>query len=491
MNGRSYEPAMRRILRLLTTFTVMIGSAVHAQITITWAHLSPFCDPSTPAKAIGAVHWSGGTPPYTINIYAPNGYSIQATDVMSSPFFIDETLGNFTYLSDATAWVSDGSSGDGSDMQNLGDFDAIATSINLLSLTLTATNCASGVFTASFADNVSQDGDLFAETIAGYTWTLLKNGSAYASGSLSSVLQTNPSRLVFTGLTYGQYILELDLTTGSGQTVMYCPGEPSYAFCVPRPNDCQTNVSVRVALASVLGNGGLMSDALRAAGLLPLAEPYSGLGYTYVGTAPGGTTTSDVLAVTGNDAIVDWVVLELRSHTTPATIIASRPALLQRDGDVVDLDGDPYVAFPVPAGLYKIAVRHRNHLACMSSSSYTLTTDPCRGPDLKAIGAGTFGTNARKLMTVPGVTGNLWGLWPGDATGDGLIRYTGAGNDRDPVLTAVGSTTPNNTVPNVYDRRDTNLDGVIKYTGSANDRDLILTNVGSTTPNNTRTQQLP
>ena len=60
-----------------------------------------------------------------------------------------------------------------------------------------------------------------------------------------------------------------------------------------------------------------------------------------------------------------------------------------------------------------------------------------------------------------------------------------------PILTAVGSTTPNNTVPNVYDRRDTNLDGVIKYTGTASDRDIILTNVGSTTPNNTRTQQLP
>ena len=47
------------------------------------------------------------------------------------------------------------------------------------------------------------------------------------------------------------------------------------------------------------------------------------------------------------------------------------------------------------------------------------------------------------------------------------------------------------TLPNVYDRRDTNLDGVIKYTGTASDRDIILTNVGSTTPNNTRTQQLP
>ena len=85
----------------------------------------------------------------------------------------------------------------------------------------------------------------------------------------------------------------------------------------------------------------------------------------------------------------------------------------------------------------------------------------------------------------------MWGLWPGDATGNGQVRYTGSANDRDPLLIAVGSTTPNNTMTNVYDRRDTNLDGVIKYTGAGNDRDIILTNVGSTTPNNTRTQQLP
>jgi hypothetical protein len=55
----------------------------------------------------------------------------------------------------------------------------------------------------------------------------------------------------------------------------------------------------------------------------------------------------------------------------------------------------------------------------------------------------------------------------------------------------VGSTSPNASVTNVYDAKDTNLDGAIKYTGSGNDRDVILVNVGSTTPNNSRLQQLP
>ena len=46
-------------------------------------------------------------------------------------------------------------------------------------------------------------------------------------------------------------------------------------------------------------------------------------------------------------------------------------------------------------------------------------------------------------------------------------------------------------VSNVYSTRDVNLNGQVKYTGSGNDRDPILVNVGSTTPNNVRVEQLP
>ena len=42
-----------------------------------------------------------------------------------------------------------------------------------------------------------------------------------------------------------------------------------------------------------------------------------------------------------------------------------------------------------------------------------------------------------------------------------------------------------------YSPLDVNLDGVIKYVGANNDRDPILTTVGGSTPTNTRVQQLP
>jgi hypothetical protein len=172
--------------------------------------------------------------------------------------------------------------------------------------------------------------------------------------------------------------------------------------------------------------------------------------------------------VTGDNAIVDWVVVEVRNSANYSQVLFSRPALVQRDGDVMDLDGNGYVNFPTATGSYYVAVRHRNHLGVMSSSA------SLGGTDISAVG------NFIDFKIVNAAYGS-----------NGPVSYSGDNNDRDPILIAVGGTTPNNAVSNVYDRRDTNLDGVIKYTGTGNDRDIILTNVGSTTPNNTRTQQLP
>ena len=228
---------------------------------------------------------------------------------------------------------------------------------------------------------------------------------------------------------------------------------------------------------------GTMSDQLRTQGMVPIIEPYTASGYAHV-LGGGETTTTTVLSASGNNAVVDWVVVELRHSANPAWVVASRSALVQKDGDVVAADGTSPLQLLAAPGNYHVAIRHRNHLGIMTNTALALSTSAVV-VDLTSQTTTTYGTEARK----PSGTHML--MRTGDATGEGTLKYTGAANDRDPILIAVGSTTPNNTVPNVYDRRDTNLDGVIKYTGSANDRDIILTNVGSTTPNNTRTQQLP
>ena len=232
-----------------------------------------------------------------------------------------------------------------------------------------------------------------------------------------------------------------------------------------------------------VSGSGAMTDGLRTTGTIPSTEPYSALLFPQVNSG-GEHITSSVLAVTGNNAIVDWVHVQLRSAANNATVVATRNALLQRDGDIVDLDGTNQLRFVAPGGNYYVAVLHRNHLPVLSANTINLGS---LGVFLnfRSPATATYGTNAQKTI------GTVNALWAGEVTGEGTIKYTGAGNDRDPILVAVGSTTPNNTLSTQYRREDVNMDGAVKYTGAGNDRDPILVNVGSTTPNNTRVKQLP
>ena len=229
-----------------------------------------------------------------------------------------------------------------------------------------------------------------------------------------------------------------------------------------------------------------MSDNLRVQGWLPSSEPYTLLGYSFVGGG-GETVSANVFNNSNaNSAKVDWVIVELRSAANPATVVASRAAVLSRDGKINDLDGNsPTILLKAPPGaLYYVAVRHRNHLGVMTATAQGFAANVATTVDFSFTGTACYGTAARK--NVSGVET----LWAGDANFNGQIKYTGNGNDRDPILTTVGSTTPNNTAIG-YSNRDVNMDGQIRYTGTTNDRDPILVNVGSTTPNNVRVQQVP
>lgn len=248
---------------------------------------------------------------------------------------------------------------------------------------------------------------------------------------------------------------------------------------------CEVSPPILVA-ARVLLEGpykeaeGLMTDSLRKQGWLPLSEPYTALGFTITGQ---NSTTTGVLATIGNNAIVDWVLVELRDAATGATVLERKVGLLQRDGDITAVDGVNPLGFCSTAGTYRVAVRHRNHNGCVTSQGIALG-GTATAVDFTATALGTYGTAARKAA------GSVQVLWAGNTNGDVNIQYTGSGNDRDPILVMVGSTTPNNTVSG-YFRTDVNMDGFAKYTGSGNDRDPILLNVGSTTPNNVRVEQLP
>ncbi len=248
--------------------------------------------------------------------------------------------------------------------------------------------------------------------------------------------------------------------------------------------DCPPSVSVRMILQGPWDNAtGMMKDDLRANSLIPLNEPYAAAGYTLVGSG-GETTSAATLAVTGPNAVVDWVLVELRNRQDPTQVVATKSALLQRDGDVVGTDGQARIIFNAPADNYFVSVRHRNHLGVMTLTARSLGAQVV-SVDLTQAAEPVHGTEPRLALA-----NGKRALWAGNSIADDRLKYTGQDNDRDPILFAIGGVIATNTVFG-YSTFDANLDGMTRYTGANNDRDLILYNIGGVVATAIRMQQLP
>ena len=187
------------------------------------------------------------------------------------------------------------------------------------------------------------------------------------------------------------------------------------------------------------------------------------------------------MAVSGPDAIVDWVFLELRSAENPVMVVATRSALVQRDGDVVDTDGVSPVVFDAAAGQsYYLTVRHRNHLGVQLGAGSPYPVCTAIEKDFTNLPPeGFYAYNG--LNPAQRLIGGRYTLWAGNGRIDFQLKYNGSNNDRNAILSVVGLSTPNAVVPG-YSLADYNLDGLVKYNGSANDRNVLLGNVGIATP---------
>lgn len=236
---------------------------------------------------------------------------------------------------------------------------------------------------------------------------------------------------------------------------------------------------------------GLMHDSIRSNGLVPLTEPYTSAPYSKpaIGEPSGETTTSTVLGVTGNNAIVDWVYIELRNSTTPSTIVATKRALIQRDGDIVGVDGVSPVSFPsLSYGSYYVSVKHRNHLGVMTATPVIL--GPCTLGTVDFIN-GAVWVKPGEVNGPRRMFGAIGTLWSSDANRNKNSKYNGLSNDKQEVLNAVGVGTPNNALGPVYRAEDLNMDTKVRYNNTDNDRNVIANTVGVNTPNNIVNQHTP
>lgn len=247
---------------------------------------------------------------------------------------------------------------------------------------------------------------------------------------------------------------------------------------------------ISVDAKTALGGAGLtslMNDDLRQLGLIPNQEPYTALGFSHVGGGGGETVSNTVLNATGNNAIVDWVFLELRNKNNPAMVVATRSALLQRDGDIVDVDGSSDPEFSnMTLDDYYLAVRHRNHLGIMTSATINYQGGANFLHDFTNTSNSTYGTNAMRVV------GSGKVQWPGNGNVNSTTIYQGNGSDILPITQAVFTNPANGAFQasypyDAYDVADYNMDGQVIYQGSGSDI-LPITQSVFTNPANTSFQ---
>ncbi|MFK7969877.1 MAG: PKD-like domain-containing protein [Bacteroidia bacterium] len=204
--------------------------------------------------------------------------------------------------------------------------------------------------------------------------------------------------------------------------------------------DCGTVQPIVILSGAFDASTSLMRDNLRKQNLLPSIEPYTAAGYTFNGGG-GEQIGTTVLAQTGNKAVVDWVIVEVRDSLNPAQILFSRAALLLRDGTVVDVDGSSAVAIGNATGSFYLAIVHRNHLGIMSANTL-------RGGiyDMRSQRA-VYVLPSRINTPVQVVGGNAM-MIQGDASGDGQVNSLDLGAIMQRYFT-IGA-----------DDTDINLDGV-------------------------------
>jgi len=241
---------------------------------------------------------------------------------------------------------------------------------------------------------------------------------------------------------------------------------------------------------------GLMTDNLRTLNLIPLSDPYRTSEYSSafdeVNDPTAETIDPSVLSnqSSSNDNIVDWIFLELRNNSTGNNIVETRSALIQRDGDIVDVDGVSPVTFNnVATGNYTIAVRHRNHLG-ISTDPATFTPSLDEKKSTLGLIDFTTSTNIYGGSATHGVSNGKNVLWGGNSNLDGTVKYAGPGNDKDYILSIVLGGAGTSQVTG-YNKADINMDGIVNYSSPNNDKDFLLSKILSGIATNFLNQYLP
>lgn len=202
---------------------------------------------------------------------------------------------------------------------------------------------------------------------------------------------------------------------------------------------------------------------------LPTTQPFNPDPWNYAGT--------ETLPSPLPSDIVDWVLVELRTGTAAKTSVKKAAGLLYNDGSVVANFVDADQSTP-----YYVVVYQRNHMPVMTNS--TITFDDFTFPYDFTILSNLYENASTPNTPAIELEENTWGMIAGDVTANGVLQYSGPGNDRGPIIAKImanGGTDINSTINGGYWFEDVNMNNEIKYLGDNNDRGYILANLNSLT----------
>ncbi len=251
---------------------------------------------------------------------------------------------------------------------------------------------------------------------------------------------------------------------------------------------------------------GLMDDKLRRPiQYLPLSDPYSTPTYAthfqHIQHPFLESIDNSVLTDQSNDSnnIVDWVFLEIRNQNTIGnSVLATRSALIQKDGTIVDTDGKSPVSFNyIPEGNYSLSVRHRNHLALSLNPAFAMTLSENKSSafsnnliDLSSMPANQiYGTSNGYTTDTHPTLSNIRLMWGGNSNSNNNIRYSGFSNDRASILSDLNNN--ENNILNGYYKADVNMNGAVNYTDTDSDKSFLLQHVLNNSELKIIKQELP
>lgn len=338
----------------------------------------------------------------------------------------------------------------------------------------------------------------------------------YSTTSTANVMACNTYTWILNGVTYttsGTYITNTLNAAGCNEVATL---------------ELTMNSGVTLSAKALLdgaydANTGLMKDSLRqlthcatsqtgVAGICPPVNVIPHKRLKWFNTVNGGQDADtmigggnvliagDILTVTGQNAIVDWVFVELRDGINSGNIVATKYALIQRDGDIVScIDGiSPLFFSNICPGTYFISIKHRNHLGVMTGSPVSLSasattidfSNPATLIWLKPGYPSIYITNPPRH-----IVGSKALLWGGDANTNKNSKYNGLDNDKERISYDVGLADINRTIYQTYRNTDLNMDGKVRYNNTDNDRNWLLSLIQlSSTPSSSNyviTQHTP